>query len=186
MNVLFVPERIEEDPLFEHTFISEVECAMLWPDDELRERKQKEALPHVYKRLSDLGISFPVDVEREALDVALGSDSDKARAEEAMNSYRRGMLVGATLRDIVARFKIDGTRKTLGNSISPHTTGHGLVMSEETFLNNIWPKFRQVSHLWAAHLFLNEKLTKSDGNQEIFFPYSIEHRKLFMLTPTGI
>lgn len=135
-----------------------LECIMLWPHDEaMRERAWAATRAEAITQLADQQGAEGPQFEAETVAGLLRflrtapSTADMRPAAEAANNH--GIVAGTILRRLVLA-KQDGRAAKLGTEIKriadKFKRERGL--GEKNIGDVIWPRYRAVSHLWAAHL----------------------------------
>jgi hypothetical protein len=135
--------------------LAEIECWMLWPDDEIaRTDALKASLGRFIKDQIDAGLR-PSDAMSAVAAVA----PDLNRIVESANQkkgllQRNGRIAGEILYTAIDAPRVDGTRPNLTEIMRGIALAYKGKRADTNTraINEIWKTFRPVSHLWAAHL----------------------------------
>ncbi len=127
-----------------------IESVMLWPNDVAARRRGLQTLgAWVDVNHPDLvGYLFTREQVRAAL------ETEPLSNIATTDLYRHGMICGFILRETVGRIKSGYEGASIGEVIKAvseafSTSQH---ISVSTINNRIWPKYKSVCHLWAAHV----------------------------------
>src|SRR5215208_2603101 len=119
---------------------------MLWPDDPDRQGE-------VVAVAAALRISVGADPE---LALALNAQGRQNRIRnEAQIPLCHGFVAGMYLAGVVSKAEIDGRVKleAIKAAIDAKRGPPNVPLSKAMLTNTIWPKFRCVGPLWAAHVY---------------------------------
>jgi hypothetical protein len=170
-DVLASPTRLD---------IAVIEAAMLWPDDpEMQDNAIRSAFVElsysIVDQLSPQQKSEVISVAREALPIRT------LMAEVKKSRFIKGVIVGSVLHGILVKLSLDpenASKKSIITAcIAPfqETKNSGyLRISEKTFDNDVWPRFKSVAHFWAAAF----KAQKFDGGRA--FPCDLANLAAFL------
>lgn len=140
---------------------------MLWPDDQVQRDKAAHSFDiELAIRNPDMPSSETATEAGIFVDLVRAIPSIEAQyGEEIRNGFLRGMISGAILlrsvRDAgqcaqvtLATYKAEIAERFCALDSSEHGPVDGVTrrMSVKTIDNDVWPRFRSVSHLWAAYL----------------------------------
>ena len=131
--------------------LSVVECHMLWPDD-LQARSLatrattaefgRRALPHM-----------PDHLMRDIVPALVAAPPIGQAQAAAGKPFFEGYVAGMILHHVVGAVATDGDDASMGwimskiaNDVRPRR------LSKKTIENTLWPKYRRVSHFWAAYV----------------------------------
>lgn len=137
-----------------------IEAVMLFPDDQEKRREfQISVGVETARGLLVRGFLDPVLLDGFAL-YAPGSIPLPQINEAAQPRFRDGVIAGALLKNAIGaasyrheRLKMDHVRNDVARAaFGKRITGDGRNAGEKTIQNESWPKFRCVSHFWAAYL----------------------------------
>jgi hypothetical protein len=134
--------------------IAVLEAWMLWPDDQrLRdaaiETSSVQFEIDIASSLSNEPLVPVAAVRRAAAAVPLATVRADARPR-----FADGIRAGLYLREALVKLDTDPTNafmKSGADKIARQPL-FGSMRERRTFENNVWPRFRPVSHLWAAAL----------------------------------
>jgi hypothetical protein len=96
----------------------------------------------------------------------------------ALTPYKRGLIAGIMLRDVIAAAADGGRPKdgSLGSIIKILSGRFGYKYSPQTINSEVWPEFKKVSHFWAA--YIHAAFSGSGTNRP--FPCTIETLPVFL------
>jgi hypothetical protein len=154
-----------------------LEAHMLFPNDPVARKNARitTGLEFANRQRDNL----PEDFFRDRFTLALKATPLEMVQQSALTPYKRGLIAGIMLRDFIAaaadggRPK-DGSLRSIIKILSDRFKGH--KCSPQTINCEVWPKFKKVSHFWAA--YIHAALSGSVGSRP--FPCTIETLPVFL------
>ena len=134
------------------TDLDRVGALMLWPDDqEMRDRAIETSFVALLHTVSDhLSRGDLVELVSLAKDATPLTQIHDAARQRFIDGARSGIY----LRETVGHVSLD--RKVSMKTLAVDVATIPPTMSPHTFENTIWPRFRPVSHFWAAWLHMTQ------------------------------
>jgi hypothetical protein len=153
MPFLPIDSTIVSNPGRHH--LSIIESWMLWPDDEANRRDAYNSAVVAIGR--ELERETRRTVLDELFDLAADAKPLGQMQELAKKQIPKGAIAGQILIAAIIGRDADGDRLKLGDI---HKMLRGKFSkqggNDSKFVNEIWTRYRPVSHLWAAHIEFRE------------------------------
>lgn len=140
--------------------VARIEAVMLWPDDEVSREKAILVAQCLWQRsLLEQGQLLPKEIEelaKSAVDAPAPADVAAAAAKVFVNGHVAGTLLHNAV-SATAQYPADAAiQANVGRISNQFFPKYRLKPS--TINNSVWPRYRVVSHLWAAHIFSDEEV----------------------------
>lgn len=138
--------------------VAQIEAVMLWPDDEA-ERKRSMLLGRCLseRELMKEG-RLPLAAIEALADAAVDAPAPSDMANAAADVFVNGIVAGRLLNSAVSAAEqqpadaaIQANVKRISESLYPRWR-----LRPQTINNSVWPRYRRVSHLWAAFIFSSD------------------------------
>jgi hypothetical protein len=128
-----------------------LEAHMLFPNDPIA-RKSARTTTELEAATRERD-SLPDHFFRNHFSLALRAKPLEMVQQEALTPYKRGLIAGIMLRDVIAAAADGGRPKdgSLGSIIKILSGRFGYKYSPQTINSEAWPEFKKVSHFWAAY-----------------------------------
>ena len=149
MPFLQIDDAIVSNPSRAH--LSIIGGWMLWPDDEA---KRLEAFTsNVVAMGQDLKRQGKLDLPTLEEIFELAVDAKPVAQTFELDAYTQGQIAGHRLMAAIAGKDADGKALKIGDIDAKLRKSFAKRRgSNSSFVNDIWKRYRSVSHLWAAHI----------------------------------
>jgi hypothetical protein len=135
-----------------------IEAVMVWPDDaNARSRAIQTSKVEFLRENINYRNHWSEINEVSLFEFVAGAEPIENIHAEVKKHFVRGYASGFILRETIARIQIGAPDATIGASISKMSEiyrrkkdGSGWPLDKKTINNTIWPKYKPVSHFWAA------------------------------------
>lgn len=130
-----------------------VAATMVWAD---KHRKRDAFLAHERTKFYGCNVTIPSDLVQDVVSWML---NDTPVSEIATPGYHAGMQAGVYLHHTVAATSRGESlsMKALAASLASWV-GPIAAKTPKEFENRVWPAYRPVAHLWAAHVHMHRGL----------------------------
>jgi hypothetical protein len=151
-----------------------LEAHMLFPNDPVA-RKSARTTTELEAAIRERD-SLPNHFFLDRFSLALKATPLEMVQQSALTPYKRGLIAGIMLRDVIAAATGGGRPKdgSLGSIIKILSDRFGYKCSPQTINCEVWPEFKKVSHFWAVHAAFSGSGTNRP------FPCTIETLPVFL------